>query len=133
MKRQPTPLDMLMAEQRRVRESCRVQEQKINEDFKFIHDHSGRILFAGISSLFFSKRREPVENDEKKETEEQNPMLGMMFKNIPPYYGRLLCQSFCVGEWDGSVICLEDEPNDKSLKFRMKLKSVVPVWLGFKI
>ena len=69
---------MLMAEQRRV------QEQKINEDFKFIHDHSGRILFAGISSLFFSKRREPVENDEKKETEEQNPMLGMMFKNIPP-------------------------------------------------
>ena len=55
MKRQPTPLDMLMAEQRRVRESCRVQEQKINEDFKFIHDHSGRILFAGISSLFFSR------------------------------------------------------------------------------
>ena len=55
MRRQPTPLDMLMAEQRRVRESCRVQEQKINEDFKFIHDHSGRILFAGISSLFFSK------------------------------------------------------------------------------
>lgn len=53
MRRQPTPLDMLMAEQRRVRESCRVQEQKINEDFKFIHDHSGRILFAGISSLFF--------------------------------------------------------------------------------
>ena len=71
MKRQPTPLDMLMAEQRRVRESCRVQEQKINEDFKFIHDHSGRILFAGISSLFFSKRREPVENDEKKETEDK--------------------------------------------------------------
>ena len=30
MKRQPTPLDMLMAEQRRVRESCRVQEQKIS-------------------------------------------------------------------------------------------------------
>ena len=63
MKRQPTPLDMLMAEQRRVRESCRVQEQKINEDFKFIHEHSGRILFAGISSLFFSKRRENREND----------------------------------------------------------------------
>ena len=76
MRRQPTPLDMLMAEQRRVRESCRVQEQKINEDFKFIHDHSGRILFAGISSLFFSKRREKAEG--------QIPMLGMMFKNISP-------------------------------------------------
>ena len=57
MKRQPTPLDMLMAEQRRVRESCRVQEQKINEDIKFIHDHSGRILFAGISSSFRKKQR----------------------------------------------------------------------------
>lgn len=78
MKRQSTPLDILMAEQRRVRESCRVQEQKINEDFKFIHDHSGRILFAGISSLFFSK------HDGVKETEGQIPMSGMIFKNISP-------------------------------------------------
>ena len=58
MKKQLTPLDILMAEQRRVRENCRVQEQKIHEEFKFIHDHSGRILFAGISSLF-SRRRVP--------------------------------------------------------------------------
>ena len=84
MRRQPTPLDMLMAEQRRVRESCRVQEQKINADFKFIHDHSGRILFAGISSLFFSKRRENGKNDGGEEAEGQIPMLGMMFKNISP-------------------------------------------------
>ena len=74
MKRQPTPLDILMAEQRRVRESCRVQEQKINEDFKFIHDQSGRILFAGISSLFFSKRRETGENDRGEEAEGRIPM-----------------------------------------------------------
>ena len=40
MKKQLTPLDILMAEQRRVRENCRIQEQKINEDFKFIHDHA---------------------------------------------------------------------------------------------
>lgn len=84
MKRQPTPLDMLIAEQRRVRESCRMLEQKINEDFKFLHDHSGRILFAGISSLFFSKRRESKEIDDTGEREEQIPMLGMIFKNISP-------------------------------------------------
>ena len=79
-----TPLYILMAEQRRVRENCRVQEQKINEDFKFIHDHSGRILFAGIFSLFFSKQKETTENDGEKETEGQIPMLGAMFKNITP-------------------------------------------------
>lgn len=84
MKRQPTPLEMLMTEQCRVRESCRVQEQKINEDFKFIHDHSGRILFAGISSLFFTKRGETAENDGEEKTEGQIPMLGMMLKNISP-------------------------------------------------
>ena len=84
MKKQLTPLDILMAEQRRVRENCRVQEQKINEDFKFIHDHSGRLLFAGISSLFFSKQKETTENDGEKGTEGQIPMLGMMFKNISP-------------------------------------------------
>ena len=84
MKRQPSPLDMLMAEQRRVRESCRVQEQKINEDFKFIHDHSGRILFAGISSLFFSKRRENRENDGGEEAEGQNPNIPHPINNISP-------------------------------------------------
>ena len=84
MKKQLTPLDILMAEQRRVRENCRVQEQKINEDFKFIHDHSGRLLFAGISSLFFSKQKETTENDGEKETEGQIPMVGSMFKNISP-------------------------------------------------
>ena len=84
MKKQLTPLDILMAEQRRVRENCRVQEQKINEDFKFIHDHSGRILFAGISFLFFSKQKETTENDGEKEMEGQIPMLGAMFKNISP-------------------------------------------------
>lgn len=84
MKKQLTPLDILMAEQRRVRENCRIQEQKINEDFKFIHDHSGRILFTGISSLFFSKRRETSENEGEKETEGEIPMLGAMFKNISP-------------------------------------------------
>ncbi len=76
MRRQPTPLDMLMAEQRRVRESCRVQEQKINEDFKFIHDHSGRILFAGISSLFFLNDEKTGRMTRGEETEEQNPDVG---------------------------------------------------------
>ena len=84
MKKQPTPLEILMAEQRRVRESCRVQEQKINEDFKYIHRHSGRIFFAGISSLFFSKPAEVIENNEPEERSEQVPFIGVMLKNFSP-------------------------------------------------
>ena len=98
MRRQPTPLDMLMAEQRRVRESCRVQEQKINEDFKFIHDHSGRILFAGISSLFFLNEEKLSRMTRREEAEGQNPMLGMMFKNISPFIvGGRFANPFALG------------------------------------
>ena len=113
MKKQLTPLDILMAEQRRVRENCRIQEQKINEDFKFIHDHSGRILFTGISSLFFSKRRETSENDGEKETEGEIPMLGACLKIFRLYCWRLLCQSLYDGEWNGSVICLRHDLSNK--------------------
>lgn len=84
MKKQPTPLEILIAEQRRVRKNCRLQEQKINEDFKFIHDHSGRILFAGISSLFFSKRRKLTGKDEVGEREGKSSIQEMMLKNISP-------------------------------------------------
>lgn len=67
-----------------MRECCRLQEQMINEDFKFIHRHSGRIFFAGISSLFFSKRDEIVENDEPEEGNGPVPLVGMMLKNFSP-------------------------------------------------
>lgn len=82
MKKPPTPLEILKAEQRRVRESCRLQEEQLNEDFRFIHRHSGKLLFSGISSLFFSGRKEEKAHEE---TEERGaPVLGAMLKDFSP-------------------------------------------------
>ncbi|MBC5620493.1 MULTISPECIES: hypothetical protein [Butyricimonas] len=81
-KKPPTPLEILRAEQKRVRESCRLQEEKLNEDFRFIHRHSGKLLFSGISSLFFSGRRDDTPKEEKEVRD--TPMLGAMLKDFSP-------------------------------------------------
>lgn len=73
---------MLKAEQKRVRESCRLQEEQLNEDFRFIHRHSGKLLFSGISSLFFSNKRDDSPNEDTEEREA--PVLGAMFKDLSP-------------------------------------------------
>lgn len=77
MNNQPTPLEKLIAEQRRVREICRVQEQKINEDFKYMHRHSGRLLLAGISSLFFSRHDDRKPREEQNVSPENQDMFGL--------------------------------------------------------
>lgn len=81
--KQPTPLDMLMEKQRQVRESCRMQEQKINEDFRFMHNHSGRILFTGLSSLFFSRSKETTKFDAG--IERDVPVWEMALKSASPW------------------------------------------------
>ena len=82
MNKPPTPLEILKAEQKRVRESCRLQEEQLNEDFRFIHRHSGKLLFSGISSLFFSGGKKEIPNED---TEERGaPVLGAMLKDLSP-------------------------------------------------
>lgn len=88
MKNQPTPLERLIAEQRRVRQSCRLQEQKINEDFGYIHRHSGTLFISGMVSLFFSDRKG---NEEKGESEESNGFS--MFNSIWKTYSPLLWEA----------------------------------------
>lgn len=66
MKKPPTPLEILKAEQRRVRESYRLQEEQLNEDFRFIHRHSGKCCFP-VSRLFFSSRKEEKAREETEE------------------------------------------------------------------
>lgn len=73
---------MLKAEQKRVRECCRLQEEQLTEDFRFIHRHSGKLLFSGISSLFFSSKKD---NTPKEDSGESGaPMLGAMLKDLSP-------------------------------------------------
>lgn len=83
MNKQPTALEKLKAEQRRVREICRLQELKLNEDFKYLHRHSGKFLLSGISSLFFSNKRH-----EEADTTSQGQgslALGVLMKNFSPF------------------------------------------------
>ena len=72
-----------MEKQRQVRECCRVQEQKIDEDFRFMHNHSGRILFTGLSSLFFSRNKEATKLD--VEIERDVSVWEMALKSASPW------------------------------------------------
>lgn len=65
-----------------MRESCRLQEKKLNEDFRFIHRHSGKLLISGISFLFFSKKKDDTPNGQAEE--QDIPLLGSMFKGFSP-------------------------------------------------
>lgn len=82
MKKQPTALEKLKAEQRRVREVCRLQELKLNEDFKYLHRHSGKFLMSGISSLFFSNKRH--EKADEASGSYGLPAVGLLMKNFSP-------------------------------------------------
>lgn len=82
MKKKPTALEMLKAEQRSVREKCRLQELKLNEDFKYLHRHSGKFLMSGISSLFFSNKRH--ERAEAASGSHGIPAAGLLMKNFSP-------------------------------------------------
>ena len=59
-----------------------MQEEQLNEDFRFIHRHSGKLLFSGISSLFFSNKRDDSPNEDTEEC--GAPVLGAMFKDLSP-------------------------------------------------
>jgi hypothetical protein len=47
----PSPLETLLADKERIRQQCRQQEQKLNEDFSYIRENAGSLLIFGIPSL----------------------------------------------------------------------------------
>jgi len=54
---QPSPLERLQAEQRRLKTECRIKEDKLNKDFRYIHENATSILFSGLSYLFFGGKQ----------------------------------------------------------------------------
>jgi hypothetical protein len=61
-----TPLNKLIADRQLLEEQRLKQEQKLNENFRYIQDHSGRLLLSGVSTLLFpdakSAKREADNN-----------------------------------------------------------------------
>ena len=52
-----TPLEKLISDKQRIRQECRVQEQKLNDDFLYIQENAGNLLMSGISTLLFPKSK----------------------------------------------------------------------------
>ena len=50
---QPTPLEKLISDRRRIQQECTIQERKLNADFSYIQENAGTLLLSGVSALLF--------------------------------------------------------------------------------
>ena len=48
---QPTPLEKLISDRRRIQQECTIQEQKLNADFSYIQENAGTLLLSGGTRL----------------------------------------------------------------------------------
>lgn len=73
---QPNPLEILISEKEQIRIKCRLQEQKLNDDFSYIQQNSGNLLLSGLSSLLFpSRKSESSSEAAKTESREESPSI----------------------------------------------------------
>lgn len=87
MNNQPTPLEILISDKKRIQEQCKIQEQKLNEDFSYIQENAGSLLLSGVSSLLFPGNK----STSKANTNEQNiPSTTTGQPAIPLGIGELL-------------------------------------------
>lgn len=50
MKTNQTPLEQLLAKKEKVRQQVKVQEDKLNANFKYLHDNAGKLVINSITS-----------------------------------------------------------------------------------
>ena len=62
-----TPLEKLISDKQKVLAQCKLQEQKLNEDFSYIQENAGSLLISGLSSILFpgSKHAEKGKGSDK--------------------------------------------------------------------
>lgn len=68
MNNQPTPLEKLISDKSRILEQCKVQEQKLNEDFSYIQENAGNLLLSGLSSLLFPGNKSTTKTNTNERT-----------------------------------------------------------------
>lgn len=59
-----TPQEKLISDKQRIMQECRIQEQKLNDDFLYIQDNAASLLVSGISALLFPKTKTKSEKTE---------------------------------------------------------------------
>lgn len=57
MNKLQTPLEKLNSDKQKFRKLCTTQEQELNDDFTYLHEHVGSLLLSGFSSLLFPNSR----------------------------------------------------------------------------
>lgn len=68
MNNQPTPLEKLISDKQRIQEQCKVQEQKLNQDFSYIQENAGSLLLSGLSSLLFPANKSTTKTNTNEQT-----------------------------------------------------------------
>lgn len=80
MNKQQTPLEKLISDKNRLQESCRLQEQKLNADFTYIHENAASLLMSGFSALIFPKQKQASPNTQQttySKADEEITSLGL--------------------------------------------------------
>lgn len=91
-----TPLEKLISDKDRIRQQCKSQEQKLNEDFCYIQDNASSLLLSGFSALLFpNTKSKKNESAEATVAETNQPATPLGFSDILN-----LAQSLLPLAWD---------------------------------
>lgn len=61
-----TPLERLNSDKQKCRDLCTVQEQKLQDDFTYLHENMGSLLLSGFSNLLFPKTKSKTSTSDAK-------------------------------------------------------------------
>ena len=64
--KQLTPIEKLLADKNILKEKCRTQEKKLNDDFTYIRDNATSLLLSGVSALIFPPKNTPKTTSDKQ-------------------------------------------------------------------
>ncbi|GHU55969.1 hypothetical protein FACS189411_05500 [Bacteroidia bacterium] len=79
-----TPLDKLIADKQLLEEQRLEQEQKLNENFRYIQDHSGRLLLSGVSTLLFPNTKSTKKEADNESISTQTVLAPSAFSAFVP-------------------------------------------------
>lgn len=61
-----TPLEKLNSDKRNFRKVCTAQEQKLNDDFTYLHENMGSLILSGFSNLLFPNVKSKTQTTDTK-------------------------------------------------------------------
>lgn len=80
-KKKLTPLQQLIAEKIELRRRCRTEQQTILDNWAYLKENSGKMIFSGITDLLFPQRK--IKPNKKKE--KKSGFWEKITNNLPYY------------------------------------------------